>query len=229
MTDLREVQTLREAARVFFSRPGPRRLAAQAAGAWGVRAFLGPPSVTELPVIGAVVGWWPLQEWLAHKLVLHPRTRWLARAAAARRHLAHHEEPHDADLTLLPLSVVKASLPAAAAFWAVAGLGSPRRTATGVATYATLALLYEWTHFLVHTGYRPRSRYFRQVRLRHRLHHGLDPKSWLGFTWPAIDDWLGTAPDPREVARRRRRDVPSRETRESAPGSSLARAPGSRR
>jgi sterol desaturase/sphingolipid hydroxylase (fatty acid hydroxylase superfamily) len=204
MTDLREVQTLRAAAREFFSRPGPRRLAAHAAGAWIARVFCGPPSVTEIPVVGAVVAWWPFQEWFAHKFVLHPRTPRIARLAAARRHFAHHENPGDADLTLLPFGVVKASLPAALAFWAVAGLGSPRRVATGVATYATLALLYEWTHFLVHTGYRPRSRYFRRVRLRHRLHHGLDPQSWLGFTWPGIDDLMGTAPDPRDVGRKRR-------------------------
>lgn len=214
MTDLRDIRTLGAAARVFFSRPGPRRLAGHAAGAWIARAFLGPPSVTELPVVGAVVGWWPLQEWLAHKLLLHPRGGRIARTTAVRVHRAHHENPHDPDLALLPLAICKASLPAAVVFWSVAGLGSPRRITTGVATYATLALIYEWTHFLVHTGYRPRTRYGRRVRLRHRLHHGLDPKSWLGFTWPAIDDWLGTAPDPRAVARA------TRETRGTAPGSS---------
>ena len=214
--DLREIRTLGEAARAFFSRPGPRRLAAQAAGAWIARAFCGPPSVTELPVVAIVLAWWPAQEWLAHKLILHSERESIPGISpVAARHAAHHVEPHDLDLTLLPVSVCEASLPAAVAFWAIAGLGSPRRTATGVATYATLALLYEWTHFLVHTSYRPRSRYFRKVRRYHRLHHALDEKAWLGFTWPRIDDLLGTAPDPRERAR----EI-SREIRGTAPGSS---------
>lgn len=198
------IRTLREAFRVFVSRRGPRAIIKQVVASWGVRALLGPPSITEIPVVASVVAWWPVQEWLAHKYLLHLEPRTIAGQRIdpgfARVHRAHHRNPDDVDLTLLPLAVVRSAVPASIAFWLVAGLGSPRRTATGVATYATMSLVYEWTHFLVHTGYRPRSRFFRRVRRNHRLHHFHNEDYWLSFTWPGVDRWLGTEPDPRAVS-----------------------------
>jgi sterol desaturase/sphingolipid hydroxylase (fatty acid hydroxylase superfamily) len=202
--DLAGVKTLADAARLFFSQPVPRLLAGHAAAAWGLRAFLGPPRLTEIPTAGAVIAWWPLQEWLAHRYLLHfaPRTVLGRRVdpAFARRHRAHHRAPRELGSTLLPIELVRAGIPVSAAVFAVFGLGSPRRAVTAAATYATMALLYEWTHFLVHTGYRPRSRLFKKIRRNHRLHHFHHEGHWLGFTFPWIDTILGTDPDPRDLA-----------------------------
>ena len=81
-------------------------------------------------------------------------------------------------------------------------LVGPRRAAvTAMATYSSMALLYEWTHFLVHTGVPPRSAFAKRVRRNHRLHHFRNEAYWLGFTWPDVDRWLGTEPDPASVPR----------------------------
>lgn len=203
--DGESIRTLDEAVRVFFSRPGPRFLAKNALASWGVRAVLGPPTPTELGIVAAVVAWWPLQEWAAHKWLLHaePRTIFGRRVDPlfARKHRAHHREPRDVDGTLLPIEVIHRAGPANVAFWLLVTGGSPRKAATGIAAYSTMALLYEWTHFLVHTAVPPKSDFYKRVRRNHRLHHYRNENHWFSFTYPNVDRWLGTEPDPASVPR----------------------------
>jgi hypothetical protein len=118
----------------------------------------------------------------------------------ARVHRAHHRAPRGIDLTLLPIEVVLAAMAFNLTVWRK--LSPDRRMQlTGMASYATMALIYEWTHFLVHTGYAPKSSFYARVRRNHRNHHHLNENYWLGFTWPGIDSLLGTEPDPRSVPR----------------------------
>lgn len=193
------VTTLRDAAELFFSKPGPRRLAAYAAAGWVARLALGKPVLGDLAACAGVAAYWPLQEWVAHKYLLHlPPREGGKDPLFVRSHRAHHVEPRELDLTLLPLEVLDVTMPANVALWLV--MLGPRRTAmTGIAASATMALLYEWTHFLVHTGYRPRSELFSKVRRYHRLHHYRNENAWFGFTMPWVDEILGTAPEPRSV------------------------------
>jgi len=63
-----------------------------------------------------------------------------------------------------------------------------------------LGLGYEWTHYLVHSDYRPRSRAYRAVWRNHRLHHYKNEHYWFTVTTAATADRvLGTYPDPAEV------------------------------
>ena len=55
-------------------------------------------------------------------------------------------------------------------------------------------LLYEWTHYLVHTHYVPTSRLGRHIRQHHMQHHCRNEGYWFGFTVPPIDLLFGTAP-----------------------------------
>jgi hypothetical protein len=202
--DLSKIKTLREATQVFFSRRGPRLLAKNVAATWAVRACLGPPSITEVPVVASIAAWWPFQEWLAHKYLLHfvPREKKDGSRVdlmVARIHRAHHRDPNDFDLTLLPVQVVRAGIPASYVVALATSFGSPRRAASGAATWATMMLLYEWTHFLVHTGYRPKTKFFRRVRRNHRHHHYHNESYWLSFTWPDVDRWLHTEPEAKSV------------------------------
>lgn len=201
---LSSITSYRQAVRVFFSRPGPRVIAASAGAAWLVRAALGPPGPTEPLVCAAVAAWWPYQEWLMHRHLLHLRpkkTRWgTFDPVFAQRHRWHHEHPDDVDGTLLPPRVIYAGMPAAGAI--LFGLLGPRRRAVSAyATYSSMALLYEWTHFIVHTGIRPEHDYAKKLRRNHLLHHYRSEKHWLGFTAPIVDELLGTAPDPASVPR----------------------------
>jgi hypothetical protein len=203
--DLESVGSLGEAARVFFSKPGPRFLVVNALASWGVRALLGPPCRGELGVAAAVVGGWPVQEWAAHRWLLHLEPREVGGLRFdplfARKHRAHHRAPRDLEHTLLPMEVLRVAAPANVAFWLLASKGSAKKAATGIATYSTMALVYEWTHFLVHTGVAPRTAFAKRVRRNHRLHHYRHEGYWLSFTWPDVDRWLGTEPEPAAVPR----------------------------
>jgi|LNFM01.1.fsa_nt_gb hypothetical protein len=201
--DGEKIHSLADAAREFFSRPGPRLILATAAAHWARRAVAGPPTVGDAVAAGAVIVWWPLQEWLAHKHLLHWEPRPVAGRHVdpffARKHREHHREPRIIANTLLPVRVVRDAIPASmAVFRLLVPAVRARRTAN--AMYSTMALAYEWTHFLVHTGYKPKSAFFKRVRRNHRLHHYRNENYWLGFTFPAVDTALGTDPDPSSVS-----------------------------
>mgnify|MGYP001572956901 CR=1 FL=1 len=201
---LSSITTYRQALRVFFSRPGPRTIAGCAGLSWLARAALGPPGLGEPLIVATVVAWWPLQEWLMHKHLLHLRPTATPLGTFdpmfSRRHRWHHRHPDDVDGTLLPPPVVHASMPASAAIFLLL-LGPRRRTITAFAAYSTMALVYEWTHFIVHTGVRPEHDYVKALRRNHLLHHYRSEAYWLGFTAPIVDDLFGTNPDPATVPR----------------------------
>ncbi|MEZ5183419.1 MAG: sterol desaturase family protein, partial [Acidimicrobiales bacterium] len=90
------------------------------------------------------------------------------------------------------------AVPVHAAAW-VAITRDRRLALTGMTAFSAATLLYEWTHFLTHTAYRPKRSWFRRLQRRHRLHHFKDEHHWYGFTVPFVDDLLGTAPDPSSI------------------------------
>jgi Fatty acid hydroxylase len=60
---------------------------------------------------------------------------------------------------------------------------------------AELALWhYEWTHLLIHTGYRPHTAPYRRLARNHRKHHYRNERFWLGITSDAGDRLFGTYP-----------------------------------
>jgi len=193
-------QTLGDAFRVFLRYPSPRILLALLAASLAGRALLGAPGAGDLAVLAAVVVWWPVQEWTLHVFALHlPPRRWLGRTIEfefARRHRIHHQEPWRYEWIFLPVWVhllapllvllFLAILPAALA-------------ATAMAGFVAMALQYEWTHFLVHTRYAPRSARAREIFRNHRLHHFKNEHYWFGFTVVLVDRLLGTAPEPETV------------------------------
>jgi sterol desaturase/sphingolipid hydroxylase (fatty acid hydroxylase superfamily) len=91
-------------------------------------------------------------------------------------------------------------MPIAAGLW-LAVFGPRRAAVTAMATYSTMALFYEWTHFIVHSNVKPLTSYGKKVRRNHLLHHFRHEDYWFGFTFPHIDRWLGTDPDPATITR----------------------------
>lgn len=167
-----------------------------------VRLALGRFTRRDVAIAAGVALWWPFQEWLAHRYVLHAPPRTVAGRtidpAAARYHRAHHADPWNPRYALLPDWVVLPVIPLQALAWLV--LAPTRRLAvSGMLAVGTATLVYEWTHFLTHTSYRPKRSWYRRLQRRHRLHHFKDEHLWLGFTVPWVDDLLGTAPDPARV------------------------------
>jgi hypothetical protein len=116
----------------------------------------------------------------------------------AKDHKLHHRFPNEMKYTLLPLSQI---LQAGVFYF---GLGllifqSVSAAATLLTVAAMMTLAYEWTHYLTHTSYKPKSNYYRRIWKLHRWHHYKNENFWFSFTVPYIDGWLGTGPSPKDV------------------------------
>jgi hypothetical protein len=205
------VLTLADCWRAFVRQPSPPLLAAGIATAAALRAALGHFDWRDLVVAAGVVAITPPVEWLIHVYLLHAKPIRLGPLRhdllAAREHRAHHMAPAKLDGVLIPVYAVWIFLAMIAA--TVALVSFPIRFAFGgaQAAHAATALLvsylilgaYEWSHFLIHTPYRPRSRYYRAIWRGHRLHHYKNEHYWFGVTSTVADHLLRTAPDQRAV------------------------------
>jgi len=169
------------------------------------RGALGGPTFTDVIVGLVVLGLLGPFEWLVHRLLLHAPNDSIRmrRLGTGRGHVEHHRDPPELEWLLLRWSdvvVFSAGLAAIAASFtvplAVARSTSPSAAfATGWLA-AMLALLhYEWVHLLVHTRYRPRSRYYRALAHHHRLHHYRNEHYWLGVTTRTGDRLFRTMPE----------------------------------
>jgi hypothetical protein len=207
------VLTLTDCLRAFAQRPSPPWLAAAVVVALALRLALGSWDWRDLVVIAGVLGLTPLVEWLIHVVLLHAKPIcWRGHRhelLAAREHRAHHEAPGELDGVLIPVYAVVIFFGLIAlTVWSLsfpihAVLGGDRlaHAATGlVISYAMLAG-YEWSHFLIHTPYRPRGRYYRSIWRGHRLHHYKNERYWFGVTSTLADRALRTAPDQAVVPR----------------------------
>jgi sterol desaturase/sphingolipid hydroxylase (fatty acid hydroxylase superfamily) len=81
----------------------------------------------------------------------------------------------------------------------LAGARSLRPALTGFATAMAALTVYEWTHFLIHSAYRPKTALYRTVRRTHQLHHFRNEKYWFGILTPVSDVVLNTYPEKGEV------------------------------
>lgn len=192
------------ALKAFFGYPSPRLLAALVVGSIVARGLLGPFDRYDLvaaliPVVG-----WPFLEWGLHRYVLHLRPVRLFGVtwdfAFAKTHRQHHRQPWRPETTFLPAYVhlVMAPLLIGGALWL---LPRPGLAASWMAGLASMALLYEWTHFIVHTRIRPRSRFARRLFHNHRMHHFRNERYWYSFTLPQVDRLFGTGPADDAVPR----------------------------
>ena len=174
--------------------------------ALGLRLGLGRWSWRDLVAVAAVAAAQPFVEWLIHVYLLHCKpVRIGSRThdfATARFHRRHHNDPDDLDYTLLPAAVATifcvqialgmavVAIPIA---WLTHGSWLLIATTCTLAGYAGLAV-YEWIHFLIHTGYAPRSRAYAVVWRNHRLHHYKNEAYWFGITTNVGDIVLRTNP-----------------------------------
>jgi sterol desaturase/sphingolipid hydroxylase (fatty acid hydroxylase superfamily) len=84
----------------------------------------------------------------------------------------------------------------------VAGFAFPRLGTgqTFLVSVAALGMVYEWTHYLIHSDYPPRSRTYKAVWRSHRLHHYKNEHYWFTVTTTATADRVfGTFPDPATI------------------------------
>ncbi len=206
-----DLVTLSSCGREFIRHFSPRVALAAGALALGTRVYVGQWSWHDLLPPLALLAAQPFVEWVIHKYLLHLRPiNVLGRRVelyGSVQHRNHHLAPSDLNRVLLkPLEVVgfvaQIAIVMALLTLAIYGpLGWPVLPAalTGIA-FACLGLFrYEWSHFLIHTPYVPRSRWYRTIWRNHRLHHFKHEGYWMGVSSNLGDRLLGTNPDQRAV------------------------------
>nr|WP_246416319.1 sterol desaturase family protein [Nocardioides luti] len=158
----------------------------------------------ELAIPAALLAAFPVIEWVIHVAILHWRPRRVGPVQVdsllARKHRAHHADPREIPLVFIPWQALCWLLPAYVVVALLALPTLPGALSLLVSVYA-IKLGYEWTHYLVHSDYRPRSGWYRSVWRNHRLHHYKNEHYWFTVTSAGTADRLfGTYPDPATVA-----------------------------
>ncbi len=199
----RTAYTLGTAWRGFWRHPSPWLISVTLVAAWVARFVVGEWRWTDALVPAILVASFPVVEWLIHVFILHWRPRSVGPVTVdsllARKHREHHADPRDIPLVFIPWPVFIWLLPLLVAVSLVAfprtGLGL-----TYLATVTTLGILYEWTHYLIHSDYKPRTRAYKAVWRNHRLHHYKNEHYWFSVTTSGTSDRIfGTYPDPATV------------------------------
>ena len=194
--------SLAGAARAFAAWSSPRVIVAALAVTVAARAAVGRWSWWDLLAPAVILAAQPFTEWLIHVFVLHFKPRQVAGHVldplVARKHRAHHAAPGDTGLVFVPMPALLLLVLGLAAIL-LPTLPLPRALSALVAAFAML-LAYEWTHFLIHSAYRPRRSPYRAVWRAHRNHHFRNEHYWFGVTMHLADRVLGTFPERGAVA-----------------------------
>jgi hypothetical protein len=199
---MRTTFTLRDAWRIWITRTSPKLLLGGLAIGVVLRVLEGPWTLRDTVVAGIIVALQPVSEWLIHVYVLHWRPRVVRGRTldpyAARSHRWHHQDPKDLSYLFIHPRVVQG-------FLAIGGvlhvLAFTVRPSFGTAAVTSLALTttYEWTHYLIHSDYQPRTRFYRGLWRAHRLHHYRNENYWYGVTSHLGDRLLRTYPGKDDV------------------------------
>jgi hypothetical protein len=199
-----DLRTKREIARVYLGRGSARVLIAAAIVLGAARVVVRSFGWGDLVVLVVTVAIAGTVEWIIHRFLLHAREdAWTSRTlGTGSGHRRHHLDPPDIDWLMLrglDAAVFITAFGAVTAVWTL-----PLMWLTGSAflgpflTAWTLAAIglahYEWVHLMVHTRYRPRTRYYRRLATNHRLHHYRNERYWLGVTTNSGDRLLRTYP-----------------------------------
>lgn len=211
------VQHWREPQPETYAQPGLTLAGALAIFGRTFSARLVTPVVAIVVIVRLAVGGWrwadlvaaavlcaaqPFVEWVVHVAVLHWRPRRVGRLTidplGARRHRQHHRNPKVIGLVLVSRQVL-VGLVLGTALLAWVAAPTWRVALTALVTSYSLLLTYEWTHFLIHSSYRPCHRYYRSIHQAHRLHHFRNENYWYGVTVNLADHAFGTFPAKTDV------------------------------
>lgn len=204
-----QVATKTEAARAFIGQPSGRVLLASAFALVAVRIGLGSFGLADLTMIGLTLVLVGPFEWIVHRFLLHaPLDSFrMLKLGTGSGHVEHHKDPaelrwlmlcwSDAAIFTLALGAIAGMVAVPVASLLGASLAQTFLTAWAIAALGLLH--YEWTHLLVHTRYRCRTRYYRSLERHHRLHHYRNEHYWLGVTARSGDRLLRTMPERSNV------------------------------
>jgi hypothetical protein len=195
---------LADARREFVKHPSPWMIAAVLVPALIARIVVGDWQITDAAVPLVMLAVFPFFEWIIHVFILHWRPKRLGRlmidSLLSREHRAHHVDPRNIPLIFIPWKSLAAwVLPLAVA---IALMAFPRlgMGLTYLVCIMVAALGYEWTHYLIHTDYKPKTQVYRAIWRNHRNHHYKNEHYWFTVTSSGTADRvLRTYPDPGAV------------------------------
>jgi hypothetical protein len=191
--------TLRDAWREFWKYPSPWVIGATLTVALAARVSVGDWQLTDALVPAAMLVLFPFFEWVVHVFVLHWRPQRIGRLTVdpllARDHRRHHFDPRNIPLVFIPwkalLSVVPITIGIALLVFPRLGLGL-----TYLVFITLLGMAYEWTHYLIHSDYKPKTRFYRAIWRNHRQHHYKNEHYWFTVTSAGTADrMMRTYPD----------------------------------
>jgi hypothetical protein len=196
--------SLADAGREFWKHPSPWMIGVTLVIALTARVVVGDWQITDAIVPVVMVALFPFFEWIIHVFILHWRPKRVGRLTLdpllAREHRAHHTDPRNVPLIFIPWkSLASWVLPLTIA---VALLAFPRlgMGLTYLVFIAALGLAYEWSHYLIHSDYKPKTRIYKAIWRNHRNHHYKNEHYWFTVTSSGTADRvLRTHPDPATV------------------------------
>jgi hypothetical protein len=189
--------------RFFIREPGPPLVLLSLSGFIFTRIQSSMPfSIAELSIFASsIIVWW-IQEYFFHRIFLHSPFQWIVKSI----HQTHHEKTYF-HISIDPPELLLGWL--FAAHFILKSVLPWHYCLSATIGYALAGLVYEWSHYIVHTRVRPPSasfflseafsRLFSQMRDNHMRHHLVDNRYWYAFSVPAMDDLFGTNPDVKEV------------------------------
>jgi sterol desaturase/sphingolipid hydroxylase (fatty acid hydroxylase superfamily) len=195
--------TLRDASRAFWKYASPLVIGGTLLIALVARIVVADWQLTDAFVPLVMLALFPFFEWVVHVFVLHWRPKRVGSLTIdpvlARDHRRHHVDPRDIPLVFIPwkalLWVVPLTIGIALLAFPRLGMGL-----TYLVFVTILGLGYEWTHYLIHTDYKPKTRIYRAIWRNHRQHHFKNEHYWFTVTSSGTADRvLGTYPDSATV------------------------------
>ena len=195
--------TLIDAGREFWRHPSSWMLTVAFAVAITARLYVGDWRLTDAAVPVVVLTLFPALEWVIHVFILHWKPRRIGALVVdpllSRKHREHHVNPRDVEAVFIPWQALVWVIPLVFAF---GFLVSPRlgMGLTYLVVILALGLWYEWTHYLIHTDYKPKTVVYRAIWRNHRLHHFKNEHYWFTVTSAGTADRVfRTYPDPATV------------------------------
>jgi hypothetical protein len=201
---IRKGFTLSDAGREFWKHPCPWMIGVTFVGSLTARIIVGDWQVTDALVPLVMLALFPFFEWTIHVFLLHWRPKhlgWLkVDPLLAREHRAHHVDPRSIPLIFIPAKSLLWALPLAVAI-ALLAFPRPGMGLTYLVFISALGICYEWTHYLIHSDYKPKTHVYRAIWRNHRQHHFKNEHYWFTVTSSGTADRvLGTYPDLATVA-----------------------------
>jgi hypothetical protein len=191
--------TLRDARREFLKYPSPWVIGTTLVAALTSRIVTGDWQITDALVPVVMLALFPVFEWVIHVFVLHWRPKRVGGLTIdpilAREHRRHHVDPRSIPLIFIPWKALLWAVPLAVAV-ALLAFPRPGLGLTFLVFLTVLGVGYEWTHYLIHSDYKPKSAVYRAIWRNHRQHHFKNEHYWFTVTSSGTADRvLGTFPD----------------------------------